>query len=120
MTEKSNNRYYIKVVVPLPLPNLFTYSVPDTLISQIEIGKRVLIQFGSQKIYAAIVIETPVEKSDDYEVKPIISIIDEMPVVTEKSSQRPMDTIRGISKVHGGVIEITQIHDTRESRRPVK
>ena len=84
MTEKSNNRYYIKVVVPLPLPNLFTYSVPDTLISQIEIGKRVLIQFGSQKIYAAIVIETPVEKSDDYEVKPIISIIDEMPVVTEK------------------------------------
>lgn len=84
MTEKSNNRYYIKVVVPLPLPNLFTYSVPDTLISQIEIGKRVLIQFGSQKIYAAIVIETPVDKSNDYEVKPIISIIDEMPVVTEK------------------------------------
>ena len=84
MTEKSNNRYYIKVVVPLPLPNLFTYSVPDTLISQIEIGKRVLIQFGSQKIYAAIVIETAVDKSNDYEVKPIISIIDEMPVVTEK------------------------------------
>ena len=84
MTEKSNNGFYIKVVVPLPLPNLFTYSVPDTLISQIEIGKRVLIQFGSQKIYAAIVIETPVDKSNDYEVKPIISIIDEMPVVTEK------------------------------------
>jgi len=50
MTEKSSSGFYIKVVVPLPLPNLFTYSVADALISQIEIGKRVLVQFGSQKI----------------------------------------------------------------------
>ncbi|QQR95509.1 MAG: hypothetical protein IPJ93_01770 [Bacteroidota bacterium] len=84
MTEKSSSGFYIKVVVPLPLPNLFTYSVADALISQIEIGKRVLVQFGSQKIYAAIVLETSVAKPEDYEVKPILSVIDEIPVVTEK------------------------------------
>lgn len=84
MTEKNSNGFYIKVVVPLPLPNLFTYSVQEALISQIEIGKRVLVQFGSQKIYAAVILETAVIKPDDYEVKPIISVIDETPVVTEK------------------------------------
>lgn len=84
MTENNSNGFYIKVVVPLPLPNLFTYSVQEALVSQIEIGKRVLVQFGSQKIYAAIILETAVIKPDDYEVKPIISVIDEIPVVTEK------------------------------------
>jgi primosomal protein N' (replication factor Y) len=73
---------YVQVIIPLSLPKLFTYAVDDAYAHQIAPGKRVLVQFGKQKIYAAIILKLVAKEHPDYEVKSIISVLDELPVVT--------------------------------------
>lgn len=75
------NDQYVQVIVPLKIDGVFTYSVPDNLKNEIEVGKRVLVQFGKRKIYTAIIISISFEKPK-YETKPILDILDEKPIVT--------------------------------------
>lgn len=76
--------YFADVILPLALPELYTYSIPDEYVEKIHPGQRVVVQFGKQKIYAALVHELHHEAPQGYQVKPIIAIIDEAPVVTSK------------------------------------
>lgn len=76
--------FFIEVIVPVPLPKLFTYSVGEELQHQVSIGKRVLVPFGNQKLYAAVVYGTDTATPEGYNAKSIISVLDEVPVVTEK------------------------------------
>jgi len=78
---------YIKVIVPLAVPNFFTYYVPEELQAEIEIGKRVEVQFGAKRIYAAVVAEITQEVPKDYVPKPINSVLDEAPILSQKHLQ---------------------------------
>ncbi len=71
----------IDVIVPLAVPNKFTYSVPDDFVSQIEIGKRVIVPFGKSKYYTAIVYQTHQQLPEAYQPKAIEGIMDEKPIV---------------------------------------
>ena len=73
--------YFADVVLPLSLPALFTYRIPQTLNNQIQPGMRVVVQFGKNKLYAAIVWKVH-ETSPAYITKYIDSVLDERPVVT--------------------------------------
>lgn len=74
---------FIEVYLALPLFEIFTYEVPDHLVSEIEIGKRVLVPVGSRKItgYIKNIIEKP--ENQDFEIKKIYTILDSIPVLTE-------------------------------------
>lgn len=74
-------KLYAQVIVPLSLHDAFTYEVPDHLQSQIEKGKRVVVQFGRKKFYAALVVSLSKEKPADINVKEISEVLDEHPVV---------------------------------------
>lgn len=80
---KETKRTYVTVIVPLPLPKLYTYSVPFHLLSQVKVGVRVELQMGRQGLYAGLVYQIHGE-APDYNTKPILSVLDEEPVVTEK------------------------------------
>ena len=69
-----------EVILPLPLYSTFTYSVPDSL-NNLSIGCRVLVPFGRKKFYTAIVAMIHGIKPEGYEVKEIISMLDEYPIV---------------------------------------
>lgn len=72
---------YIKVILPQPLPVLYTYEVPSELLPDIAIGKRVEVQFGKRRIYAAL-IHSICEKPEEVAfIKPIVSVLDEAPIV---------------------------------------
>jgi primosomal protein N' (replication factor Y) len=73
--------YFADVVLPLSLPNLFTYRIPQTLNGQVRQGMRVVVQFGKNKLYSAIVWKVH-EKAPTYTTKYIDSVIDAEPVVT--------------------------------------
>lgn len=75
--------YFVDVILPVALPNLYTYRVPQSLNDQILTGQRVIVQFGKNKLYSAIVarVHTEVPK---YTAKYIENVIDDKPVVTEK------------------------------------
>jgi primosomal protein N' (replication factor Y) len=74
---------YINVILPLPLPDFFTYHVPSEWESAVEVGKRVLVPFGKNKYYAAIVYNIHKNKPQGYLVKEILSVLDEFSIVNE-------------------------------------
>lgn len=76
--------FFADVIVPVAVPALFTYLIPENLRSEAEVGKRVVVQFGKQKIYSAIVRRIHDKPPASYEVKEILSVLDERPVISEK------------------------------------
>lgn len=78
---------YIDVIVPLPLQGVFTYSVPDSMKDEIDIGCRVIVQFGKKKYYAAIIHHIHEDKKIETEIKEIISVLDKYPVVLPEQLQ---------------------------------
>lgn len=60
----------------------FTYKVPSNLEKDTQIGKRVLVPFGTQKIEGFIL--NIHNNKPEYNTKEIISIIDEKPVLNEE------------------------------------
>lgn len=75
--------YFVDVIVPLAVPNKFTYRVPSELNEQLAKGKRVLVQFGKSKIYTGIIYNIHETAPKEYTVKYIEGILDDAPIVTE-------------------------------------
>ncbi|WP_430810597.1 MULTISPECIES: replication restart helicase PriA [unclassified Carboxylicivirga] len=77
----SNKALFADIILPVPLPRLFTYAVPAELRSFVVPGMRVAIPFGKKKVYSGIVFSLHYNKPDEYATKDIISVLDEAPVV---------------------------------------
>lgn len=75
--------YYVDVILPLSIPYTYTYSISDDYLNDIQIGKRVVVQFGSKKFYAAVVSKIHQQPPTNYAVKPIEYVLDESPCVLE-------------------------------------
>ena len=75
---------FVDVIVPLALPQKYTYRVPQELNDEVRIGKRALVQFGKSKFYSAIIHNVHSQAPSAYTAKYIDSVIDEKPIVTEK------------------------------------
>jgi primosomal protein N' (replication factor Y) len=80
----SRTTLFVDVIVPLAVPQKYTYRVPVELNDDVEIGKRVLVQFGKSKFYSAIVSKVHDKAPVEYVAKYIDSVIDDKPVVLEK------------------------------------
>ena len=74
---------YAQIILPLNLKGTFTYKVPEELLPNIQLGMRVLVQFGGKKIYTGIVFEFHDEEPTQFVPKEIISILDERPILPE-------------------------------------
>lgn len=72
---------FVDLIIPLPLPNLYTYSVPNELVEELEIGKRVIVEFGRKKLYSCVIIKIHTDKPKNYEAKDILDVIDSEPIV---------------------------------------
>ncbi|HBF88092.1 MAG TPA: primosomal protein N' [Bacteroidales bacterium] len=75
---------FVDLILPLPLPKLFTYEIPEYLHESAKKGKRVVVQFGKKKLYTAVIFCIHNHKPVDYETKNIIDIIDQEPIISER------------------------------------
>jgi primosomal protein N' (replication factor Y) (superfamily II helicase) len=75
---------FVDVILPLAVPNLYTYRVPYDWNNSIVIGQRVIVQFGRGKLYSALVRRIHENPPKQYSAKYIESILDEEPIVNEK------------------------------------
>ncbi len=75
--------HFAEVILPLPLYDLFTYRIPENLTNQVTPGKRVIVQFGKKKIYSGIVVSVHDRTPGKLELKEILSVLDEKPVVSD-------------------------------------
>ena len=71
---------YADVILPLPLANLYTYSIPEgtPLLTQ---GVRVAVAVKS-KVYTGLIYSLHNQKPRAYETKPILAVLDEKPLVS--------------------------------------
>ena len=72
---------FAEVILPLPLYSTFTYSIPDEMLEEVQLGSRVLVQFGKKKFYTAIVEAVNSQPPKGYDVKPLIAVLDSSPIV---------------------------------------
>ncbi|MBR6878783.1 MAG: primosomal protein N' [Bacteroidales bacterium] len=77
---------FAEVLLPIPVPGTFTYRVPYALNEAIRIGQRVVVQFGKTKILSGLVVSLT-DKVPQNEVKFLIDILDEQPLVNDLQLQ---------------------------------
>jgi primosomal protein N' (replication factor Y) len=75
---------FVEVILPLSIAKVYTYRVPMEMTHRIQVGSRVIVQFGKNKIYAAIIQSVNTLAPERYEAKYILDVVDDSPIVNDK------------------------------------
>jgi primosomal protein N' (replication factor Y) (superfamily II helicase) len=78
---------FAEVLLPIPVKGYFSYRIPKEMNDAIIPGMRVVVQFGSKKLYTALVRRITDQPPKVVSAKYILSIVDPIPVVNEKQFQ---------------------------------
>jgi primosomal protein N' (replication factor Y) len=78
---------FVEVLLPVPVPKLFTYRVPQPLTGRVVIGQRVIVQFGDRKILTGVVANVTNKPPAGYEAKLILDLLDDYASITEQQFQ---------------------------------
>ncbi len=70
---------YCDVSLPIPLDQLFTYSLPETLQHRVKPGSRVFVPFGARKLTGVVLAVHDDQPSGS--LKQVLRLIDEEPVL---------------------------------------
>lgn len=73
--------HFADIILPLPLNRYFTYSIPDDVMPVLKSGSRVIVPFGRKKYYTGIVVFIHQKEPTEYEVKAILSVLDDAPIL---------------------------------------
>ena len=71
---------WAEVILPLAIPKIYTYTIPQHLLLKAQPGCRAEVVFGKNKKYAGI-IKSISGKTPVYETKEILNIIDDEPII---------------------------------------
>ncbi|MBK9687619.1 MAG: hypothetical protein IPO65_07540 [Saprospiraceae bacterium] len=72
---------YVTVIFPLALPANYTYSIPDHLLDQVQVGMRVEAPLRN-KIYAGMISALHENVEDDVNARPFYSLLDDKPLLS--------------------------------------
>ena len=78
--------FYAEVIIPLALPNTYTYAVPVLFSEKITIGCRVEVILGKAKRYAGI-IKSISKNQPAYNTKLIVNVLDDQPLLYPQQLQ---------------------------------
>ena len=82
LTASSANGRFVDIILPLAVPGLFTYGLPND-IGNIAPGMRVAVPFGrGRKLYSGLVRRVHDQHPGHRNVRAILSVLDQEPVVT--------------------------------------
>lgn len=84
---KERETLFVEVILPLSLAKNYMYRVPFELNEQTAVGKRVVVQFGKNKIYTALIKSINHTAPEHYQAKYIIDVVDEHPIITPQQLQ---------------------------------
>ena len=74
---------FADIILPIPFDS-FTYLVPSDMETRVMRGCRVVVPLGKNKIYTGVVLNTHNNTPEVVEVKAIIEVLDDHPVVNEQ------------------------------------
>ncbi len=73
---------FADLILPVPIPRLFTYRVPRAMSGLITVGARVIVQFGRSRVTTAVVSNIHTHPPAGYQAKYILELLDDQPLVT--------------------------------------
>ena len=82
MSAIPQNDSFVEVILPLTLHSTFTYRLSANLLSEIKVGKRVIVQFGSTRYYTGVVFEIHDREPSYQQIKAVEEVVDDEPIVT--------------------------------------
>jgi len=75
---------FVELLLPVPIPKLFTYRVPHAQQDHVQVGQRAIVQFGDRKILTGIIATVHQQPPKDYEAKYVLELLDDFPVVIDQ------------------------------------
>ncbi len=72
---------FADLILPVPIPKLFTYRVTRAMSGLIKVGARVIVQFGKNRVITAVVGKLHTTPPANYQAKYILELLDEEPLV---------------------------------------
>ena len=73
--------FFCDVLLPVAVDGKFTYRVMQEHNEYIEVGRRVLVPFGKQKVITGIIFSIHQTPPKEYEAKYILDILDSQAIV---------------------------------------
>lgn len=74
--------FFVDLVLPVPVPRLFTYRVPNAFNDRIKKGQRVIVPFGPKKILTGVVANLHTTPPQTYEARYLLEILDDTEIIT--------------------------------------
>jgi primosomal protein N' (replication factor Y) (superfamily II helicase) len=74
---------FADIILPLAVRGRFTYRIPDDIAEFVGLGMRVTVPFGGNKLYSGIVCGVHDQAPSIKNVKSVINVLDEIPVINE-------------------------------------
>ena len=81
--DASRKTLFAELLLPVPVPRLFTYRIPFDLNDHVRIGQRAIVQFGDRKIMTGLIFQIHEDVPRDFEAKSILELLDDFPAVNE-------------------------------------
>lgn len=78
---------FVEILLPIPVAATFTYRVPYEFNNEVKVGQRAVVQFGKTKIMSGLIVSVTEKIPEHSNVKYLLDIIDDEPVVNEKQLQ---------------------------------
>jgi primosomal protein N' (replication factor Y) len=78
--------HWAEIILPLALPNVYTYSVPVSLLERAQPGCRAEVVFGKNKKYSGV-IKRIITAEPPYKTKSLINILDDEPLLYPQQLQ---------------------------------
>ena len=79
--------YFADVLLPVPIHQVFTYRIPFELNNEVQVGLRVIVPFGKNKLLTGIVTRIHEEIPAVYQAKYILHLLDDQAIITPKQLQ---------------------------------
>lgn len=73
---------FADLILPVPIPQLFTYRVPRVMNASIKNGARVVVPFGKNRVLTGVVAHIHYTPPSKYQAKYIGELLDDEPLVT--------------------------------------
>jgi len=73
--------YYVDVILPLNIKNLLTYAVDDQQAELCQVGSRVAVPLGKNKLHTAIVVNIHKNEPLHYDAKQVKDVLDAYPII---------------------------------------
>jgi primosomal protein N' (replication factor Y) (superfamily II helicase) len=87
MTDKEhftneNETIFVDLILPVPVPQLFTYRVPRTMNHLVKNCARVVVPFGKNRIVTGVIASMHQKPPQKYQAKYIAEVLDDEPLIT--------------------------------------